>query len=90
MVASITKIANGIYKNDGRVISVFIIGINISVPCPVNFNINNTYNTDIIRSPSIFALGFNPLVLCNTSFLKSSTNPTIPNPIVRHNIGIRL
>ena len=41
MVASITKIANGIYKNDGRVISVFIIGINISVPCPVNFNINN-------------------------------------------------
>ena len=32
VVASITKIANGIYKNDGNVISVFIIGINISVP----------------------------------------------------------
>ena len=29
VVASITKIANGIYKNDGKFNSVFIIGINI-------------------------------------------------------------
>ena len=35
VVASITKIANGIYKNVGKTISFFIIGINISVPCPV-------------------------------------------------------
>ena len=31
--------------------------------------------------------GFNPLVFFNTSFLKSSTKPIIPNPIVINNNG---
>ena len=46
--------------------------------------------TDMINSPNILYLGFNPSVFFNTSFLKSSINPIIPNPIVKINIGNNL
>ena len=47
----------------------------------------NVYTTDITKSPSILYAGFNPFVFFNTNFLKSSTNPIIPNPIVINSNG---
>ena len=44
----------------------------------------------IIKSPNILNAGFNPFVFFRISFLKSSTNPTTPNPIVAINNGSML
>ena len=42
-----------------------------------------------INNPNIFKAGFSPSVLFSTNFLKSSTKPISPNPIVAASNGIK-
>ena len=90
VVASITRIANGTYMYNGNNTSLFHIGIIISVMLCVFFIIHIIYIIEIISRPIILYDGFSPLVLCSTNFLKSSINPTIPNPTIKNTIGIIL
>ena len=77
------------YSQIGNVIDVFANGIIKSVPICITF-VKYTVNTvAIIRSPNILYLGFKPSVLFNINFLKSSTNPTSPNPTVTKINGIK-
>ena len=62
VVASITKIANGIYANTGNINSCFINGIIVDVPKLAPFNKYKVNKTDIISSPIILLDGFNPMV----------------------------
>ena len=64
-------------------------GIWMSVPIFKTCVNINVYPTEIINNPTIFAFGLRPFVFFNTSFLKSSINPTIPNPIVTNARGKR-
>ena len=53
VVAKITIMANGIYKNIGKSTYIFKNGIYVSVPILQNFIINNVYATDIKSKPNI-------------------------------------
>ena len=69
VVASITKIANGIYTKTGKTTSVFIKGIIVLVPKFIPLNKYNVNSTDIISNPSILLDGFKPFVFFKTNFL---------------------
>ena len=69
VVASITKIANGIYNHIGIVTYLLANSIYVSVPI---FKPHTKYDTnaiDIINNPNIFNFGFKPSVFFNTNFL---------------------
>lgn len=87
VVASITTIENGIYAHIGIVTVVFANGIIISVPAPITLIKYTIKTVATISNPNILYLGLSPSVFFNTTFLKSSINPTNPNPSTAINIG---
>ena len=66
---------------------VFANGIIMSVPIFSTCVIYIVKAPAIIKSPNILNAGFNPFVFFRINFLKSSTKPTTPNPIVAINNG---
>ena len=87
VVPNITNIANGINNHIGSGILIFKKGIIVSVPRFSPSIKYSTYSTDTISNPSILYFGLNPFVFLNTTFLKSSIKPIIPNPNVINNNG---
>ena len=87
MVDKITITAKIIYNHTGNVMYCLKNGIYISVPFPKAKTNIKTYIIEIIDNPSILSFGLIPSVLCKKTFLKSSTNPTTPNPNVTKIIG---